>query len=268
MKVVHACRTDVGVAREINEDSHLVNEAQGLYLVADGMGGHAGGSLASRLTVEKVERFVIDTRAGTSAPLPFAPRPDLSPEANRLHVATRLANREIYETALSNPSLQGMGSTLVGLLLHGREAHLVHVGDSRCYRLRGERFTLLTRDHSVVNDLIDAGRLDPDAAYRHHDRNMLTRALGSDPEIEPELAAHPVQTGDLFLLCSDGLTDHASDRKLSELLAPLLPVALAHTERRVEMQAALEQAADAMTRYANSRGGDDNITVALVKVHG
>ncbi|MBN2359518.1 MAG: serine/threonine-protein phosphatase [Deltaproteobacteria bacterium] len=268
MRVVWSCRTDVGIKRTINEDNHRANPAELLFLVADGMGGHAGGELASRLAVEIVERFVIETRAGTTRPLPFAPQPRLSPESNRLHVATRLANREIYDMAVTQPPLRGMGSTLVGLLLHGREAHVVHVGDSRCYRLREDKLQALTKDHSVVNALIDGGQLDRDAAYRHADRNIITRALGVDPDVEPEVSVHELRLGDLFVLCSDGLTDRTSDRKLSELLEPLVEASGINPGRSEIEREHLEQVAEALVRYANSRGGDDNITAMLIKVIG
>jgi len=268
MRVVWTCRTDVGVKRSVNEDHFRASLDALLFLVADGMGGHAGGELASRMAVESIENFVIETRAGTSTPLPFAPQPGLTPESNRLHVAARKANRDIYETAQGNPPLHGMGSTLVGLLLHEHEVHVMHVGDSRCYRLRGDKLLPLTKDHSVVNELIDDGKLARDAAYRHAERNIITRALGVDPDVEPEVAAHELRIGDLFLLCSDGLTDLTSDRKLFELLEPLVDAPGVNLGREGIERDHLDKVAEAMVRYANSRGGDDNITVMLVKVIG
>ena len=268
MRAVWSCRTDVGVKRTINEDNYRANPAEQLFLVADGMGGRPGGELASRLAVESIERFVVETRAGTSRPLPFAPQPELTPEGNRLHVAARLANHEIYDTAARNPALRGMGSTLVGLLLHGRDAHVLHVGDSRCYRLRGDKLQPLTKDHSMVNVLIDGGQLSRDAAYRHAERNIITRALGSDPDVQPEVAAHELRLGDLFLLCSDGLTDLTSDRKLGEILEPLFEAQGVNPGRSAVEREHLDKVAEALVRYANSRGGDDNITAMLVKVIG
>lgn len=267
MRIDWACRSDVGVKRSINEDNYRANQGEALFLVADGMGGHAGGELASRLTVETMERFVVSTRAGTTEPLPFAPHPDLDPESNRLYVATRLANREVYDAAVRNPALAGMGTTVVGLLLHRRNVHIVHVGDSRCYRYRGGKLTALTRDHSYINELINTGQLEPDAAYRHSDKNIITRALGVEPDLEPEMAVEKAAGSDLYLLCSDGLTDLMSDRKLTELLDNYFEEnQKADGEPASYDNKTLGAFAASLVRYANNRGGDDNITVMLVQL--
>jgi protein phosphatase len=265
MRAIWASRSDVGIKREINEDHVRANQDQLFFVVADGMGGHAGGELASRLVAESMDQFIATTRAGTTEPLPFAPRPDLGPEPNRLYVAMRVANREVYDTAVRNPALAGMGSTVVCMLVHGRDAHIGHVGDSRCYLLRGDRLSQVTRDHSYVNELIQDGKLDPEQAYRHTERNIITRAMGSAADVEPDVTTVRLKDGDLFLLCSDGLTDKASDRKLYELMQPLVqndPLSGLSSE---QARAQLDKALLAMIKYANGRGGDDNITALLVQ---
>ncbi|MFH1808896.1 MAG: PP2C family serine/threonine-protein phosphatase [Pseudomonadota bacterium] len=265
MRAIWACRSDVGIKRQINEDNFKANPAELFFVVADGMGGHAGGELASRLVVECMDQFITTTRAGTTAPLPFAPRADLTPEANRLYVAIRAANREVYDTAVHNPALAGMGSTAVAILGHGRDLHLAHVGDSRCYLLRGDKLSQVTRDHSYVNELIDGGQLDPDTAYRHTERNIITRAMGSTPDVEPDVTTLRIKNEDLFLLCSDGLTDKASDRKLFELMQPLVQSSGLPDGSLDDARQRLDKVLQVMIKYANGRGGDDNITALLVQ---
>lgn len=263
MHVTWACLSDVGVQRQINEDNFSANPHQQLFVVADGMGGHAGGELASRLTCEQIERFVVETREGTTAPLPFAPRPDLDPEANRISVAIQVANRAIYDTAVRNPAFAGMGSTVVAILAHDRELYIAHAGDSRCYLLRGDKLLPVTRDHSVVNELIALGQLRPEEAYNHPERNIVTRALGVEPNIQPEVNMHRIKSGDQFLLCSDGLSDKASDRKLIEYLDPLIE-GRSH-DGRWDHQQEKNRVLRNLIDYANQRGGDDNITAMLVR---
>ncbi len=266
MRAIWACRSDVGVKRQINEDNWAANASEQLFVVADGMGGHAGGELASRLVTETIEQFVIETRAGTTEPLPFAPRREHHPEGNRLSVATRVANREIYDTAVRNPAIAGMGSTMVGMLVHGRDAHIVHAGDSRCYLLRGDRLQTITTDHSYVNELIAEGKLAPEQAYKHEERNIITRALGVEPDLEPEVQVQRIRDDDLFLLCTDGLTDKASDRKLLELLDPLIEGRSSESPSSRDIKDRLDKVLLQMIKYANGRGGDDNITAMLVKI--
>ena len=262
MHVKWACLSDVGIQRQINEDNYAANPHEQLFIVADGMGGHAGGELASRLTCESMEKFVTETRQGTTAPLPFAPRADLSPEANRLNIAIQVANRTIYDTAVRNPAFAGMGSTIVALLAKKRDLFIGHAGDSRCYLLRSDKLVPMTRDHSVVNELIAQGQLRPEEAYNHPERNIVTRALGVDPDIQAEINLHRLKSGDTFLLCSDGISDKASDRKLQKFMDPLIEERM-HEGRwdiEQEMQAVLRKMID----YSNQRGGDDNATAMLV----
>ncbi len=262
MHVKWACLSDVGVQRSINEDNYGAEPYQQLFVVADGMGGHAGGELASRLACESISKFVVETRQGTTAPLPFAPRPDLHPEGNRLSVAIQVANRSIYDTAVRNPAFAGMGCTLVSILAKDRDLMIAHVGDSRCYLLRADKLIPMTRDHSVVNELIAAGQLAPENAYNHPEKNIVTRALGVDANVEVEVHPHRLKSGDIFLLCSDGISDKASDRKLREFMDPLTGDQ-AH-DGRWKLEDEIQRALRNMIDYSNQRGGDDNATAMIV----
>jgi protein phosphatase len=261
MQLLWTCRTHVGVTPSLNEDSFAANEPRGLFVVADGLGGHAGGAEASRLAVGAFTRIMSTSPKAPAIPLPFLPPADLDGEQLRLYVAARLANRVVHEAALSNTALAGMGSTLVGLWLSAGMAHVVHIGDSRCYRLRGAQLEQLTQDHSLVNELIRDGELEPEQAFGHPDGNVLTFALGADPDVEPAVRMCDVAAADLFMLCSDGLSDVVPAQALQELLAPLGGDSVATEE-------ALERCADDLVQIANTQGGDDNVTVILVKVEG
>lgn len=253
---VVAC-TDVGVHRKINEDHYITDDVHRLYVVCDGMGGHAGGEVASRLGCDTIANFVRATRTGTSAPLPYPWDPNLLPESNRLSMAIRLANYTIYDAAARNTGLHGMGTTVAALLLHDGIAHVGHVGDSRVYRYRGDRLEPLTRDHSEVNELIDQGRLHPDEARFHPEKNIITRALGIEMDVLPTMRVERVKDNDLFLLCSDGVTDFVSERKLLELIRATLS---AHEARDPPVR----KLANEIVKMANKVAGKDNITVVLV----
>lgn len=251
-----AARSDAGVQRSINEDHYRANKPLGLYLVCDGMGGHAGGELASRLCADTIEAFVRDTRAGLVQQLPYAPDERLSREANRLAMAFRVANRVVYETAAENRALAGMGSTGVAALVQSGELHIAHVGDSRAYRWRDGRLRRLTRDHSYVNQLVDEGGLSAEEAERHPERNAITRALGISEDVQVTLTSERLADGDLLLLCSDGLTDCVSERRVSE--------AIDEAVDRAKGELRLDWLAGELVRLANRGGGTDNITVLLV----
>ncbi len=252
-----AVRSDVGVQRSINEDHYRVNNTLGLYVVCDGMGGHAGGELASRLAAEAIESFVRDTRAGRVQELPYRVDETLSREANRLSMAFRVANRAVFETAAANVALAGMGSTGVAALVQAGALTIAHVGDSRAYRFRDGRLRRLTRDHSYVNELVDEGGLSAEEAERHPERNAITRALGVADDVRVTTTSDRLAPGELLLLCSDGLTDCVSERKISEAIEDALG--------RAEGGLRLEWLAQELVRLANRGGGTDNITVLLVR---
>ncbi len=256
---VFAGGTDKGVQRRHNEDNHRINAAAGLCLVADGMGGTQAGDVAAELCTSVIEAFVLETRKGITGPLPYPPDPRVPPEANRLCMGIRIANARVYEQGHRIAAQAGMGTTIAALLLDGEVAHIAHVGDSRVYRARAGRVECLTRDHSKLNALIDQGKMSASQAYDPRDKKALAVAVGSDPDVLPTLRLERTQRGDLFLLCTDGLTDLVSDRKIGELI-------LEERTRADGRPLDLERLCKALIDRANFKGGDDNITVVLAEL--
>ncbi|MEM9176124.1 MAG: Stp1/IreP family PP2C-type Ser/Thr phosphatase [Myxococcota bacterium] len=233
-----AASTHVGMRRQANEDRYAIVPELGLYLVADGMGGHKAGQVASHLAAEGAIR-AIEALQGASVSL-----------AERLRHAVACANREIFTAAQAKQELSGMGTTFVGMLFGGERLALAHVGDSRAYLLRQGRLRGLTDDHSIVGELLRRHEISEEDAAQHPHRHVLTRALGVRPRTEPDLAEMTPQEGDVFILCSDGLTGHVDDEEIAE---------------RVANEADLEAAAQGLVDAANRAGGQDNITVLLVR---
>lgn len=269
MKILGWGASDVGRKRHHNEDSFLCNDRIGLYAVADGMGGHLGGERASRMAVEIIEREIDRAwRDGLLAQKPAdkpeqtfegAPFDDAAASANTpvagissfgavLKKAVVEADRSIYETALANPSLSGMGTTLTALLFGGGYAYLGHVGDSRAYLYRNGKARQLTEDHSWIQEQVRAGLLSPEEAKESRFRNIITRSVGFEPAVEPDLTGISVQAGDCFVLCSDGLSNYLSVEEVGQVLT-------SHFYRDV---------APIFVQMANDRGGDDNVTCLVV----
>lgn len=236
-----AARTDVGLRRSVNEDCFALAPELGLYLVADGMGGHTAGKLASRLAT-----------SGTLATMRRVARVEASLTEKLRHCVAG-ANRHVFETAQAKPELAGMGTTLVVLLAGQGRIALAHVGDSRAYLIRAGRVRQLTDDHSLVAELVRRREITERDAREHPHRHVLTRALGVRRGVEPDLAELTPAQDDVVVLCSDGLTGHVSDEE----------IAAAVTE-----DGELERVCDRLVALANSRGGEDNITVALVRCDG
>jgi len=233
--------TDIGRVRTVNQDSlgEFSDADRGLHLlvVADGMGGHRGGEVASRIAIECIGRVFRETVN--------------RPPAQILRVAFETANREIFAASTADAELAGMGTTGVALLFCGRtEAWVAHVGDSRAYRLRSGRLTPLTADHSVVGELVRRGHLNREEARVHPQSNEILRAIGTQPRIEIEFALLEVQPGDRYLLCSDGLSGMLPEAELAELAGGGAP---AETVRR-------------LIERANAAGGLDNVTVQIADV--
>jgi serine/threonine protein phosphatase PrpC len=241
-----------GREREDNEDAFGIFDRSRLYVVADGMGGRAGGAMAARLTVDHVEGFFRQQQANPRNPWPFPMDRALSFGTNLLAVGFKVANRAIRETAASNPEYHRMGATAAALAVGGTQIVVAHVGDVRVYRQRGGQVEQLTRDHSVVEEIRAArpSMTEAELAAIAH-RNLVTRALGTREEVEAQVATHPLQRGDVYLVCSDGLWGSVS----SELLAATLGGAFD-----------LEDAALGLIEAANAAGGKDNITALLVRV--
>ncbi len=249
MKIVSFGRTDSGKSRKNNEDSYLIDDGNGLYAVADGIGGHQGGEVASRLAVDTVAREV---------PLLLASGPDaavrerpsaVDPCRSALETAFSRANANIRKAAAGNPVLSGMGTTLTALFF-GTSVYLAHIGDSRAYRLKAGLLSQISEDNSVVAELVRAGLLPPEQARSNPYRHIITRALGIEEELRIELRKIDPAPDDTFLLCTDGLTDMVDDSEIKIVLQNLAPAA----------------AAARLVDLANDHGGADNITVVVVKI--
>lgn len=250
--VTSAVATHPGLRREGNEDASCVRADLGLYVVADGMGGHAAGEVASRLAVETIESFINDTRTADLAstwPFPYDPALDL--DGNRLKAAFQLANRRLTTAMGDNDELRGMATTAVVILLNEFGATAAHVGDSRAYRLRGGDLQSLTEDHSWVNEQVRAGLMTDVDARRHPWRNVVTRAITGGDDPQPELSPLDMEAGDRILLCSDGLSSVVGNEQIAVLLAAAKP---------------LSDICKTLIDAANDAGGPDNITVVLIQV--
>ncbi|AYH45247.1 PP2C family serine/threonine-protein phosphatase [Azoarcus sp. DN11] len=241
-------RSDVGQVRKRNEDSLAVCEERGWAVLADGMGGYRGGDVASRLAVEATLQRLERELAEPDACVPER-------AAAVLEAAAHDANAGIRARAVRDPNLSGMGSTLVAAVFLADCVVVTHVGDSRMYRLRDAGLEQLTRDHTMLQELLDAGIMTPEEAARSQFRGLLTRGLGVSALVLPDPGTHSARAGDLFLLCSDGLTDMLDDDVITQALRPA-----------AGMQAPLEAAADRLVALANERGGRDNISVILARM--
>jgi len=248
-----AVRSDPGLKRTSNEDSYSTRADVGLFVVADGMGGHVAGEVASRVAVEAIEAFIQETAgADKNRTWPFPFDPSVSLESNRLRAAFRLANRKIASAIADSQDLRGMATTASAVLLGPQGASVAHVGDSRVYVLRDARLEQITHDHSWVEEQVRAGTLSPTAARQHPWRNVVTRALsgGEDPEVDvTEVAPRP---GERYLLCSDGLFTVVPDARIAELLG--------------DNTASLEEISRALVEAANEAGGPDNITALILQI--
>jgi protein phosphatase len=241
------CATDTGRARSNNEDSVTVDDAHALAVLADGMGGYNAGEIASGMATgfirSEMGRWLHEV--GGSA---------TDPEVRRaMDICVDNANRAIFNAANANPQYAGMGTTLVVAVFRGTRVLVGHVGDSRAYRLRGGRLMQMTRDHSLLQEQIDAGLITAEQASFSSNKNLVTRAVGVEDTVLLEIHQHEVHPGDLYLLCSDGLSDMLDDETLSQLL---------------QGYDSLEQAGAALIAAANDAGGKDNIAVVLARAPG
>lgn len=247
-----AVRTHPGKLRPNNEDAVFCDAARGLAILADGMGGYNAGEVASSMaTVHLSESFArMLGEVGPNIPAGW--------RGGNAHVQVRKrideVNAEIYLAAQSEARYAGMGTTLVVAWFYDNCVTVAHIGDSRLYRMRGETLEQLTRDHSLLQEQLDSGMIAPAQARAFHARNLVTRALGVEPVVEPEVQSFDVMAGDIFLLCSDGLSDMVDDRDIARALRELgdNPAVVA----------------DCLVKMANDNGGRDNVSVILVKVSG
>ncbi len=243
-------RTDPGPVREKNEDNFSMDEDGGLFLLADGMGGHVAGEVAARIAIDTVR----DVLRGMSDPDETRLERVMTDYADvireRMRYAMNQASMRIRQAALENPAYTGMGTTLVACLIEDGMVHLAHVGDSRIYLFRDERLQKLTRDHTVVQMELDAGRLTPELARIVPHKNILTQSIGYHGPVEPDTSTRPAEPGDIFLLCSDGISDPLDDAMIASICA----------------EHAAPELADKLVEAALNNGGEDNITAIVVHI--
>jgi serine/threonine protein phosphatase PrpC len=250
VRIRYAAKTDVGMKRAHNEDYFALIEDEQLFIVADGMGGHASGEVASKLAAEVIGEFYRHSK-DQDATWPYRYDHNLSYVENRMVASIRLANARIHESASKNPHLRGMGTTIVAFIIKGDAGFVAHVGDSRCYRVRNGDVQLLTRDHSLLEDYREARPdMTEEEARNFPHKNVITRALGMRDNVVVDISRVDLQSGDRFVLCSDGLSGMLSDEEIHQ-------IAQRHDD--------LEQAVAEMILRANEEGGTDNITAMLVE---
>ena len=254
MRLSHAGTTDVGRRRTHNEDAYLLLPEESLFCVADGMGGHASGEVAARIAVEEMAEFFRTTGRDEEATWPFKLDPARGYDENRLLTGVKLANLRIFERAASDQRLRGMGTTIVALSVPrtGEEVLVGHVGDSRAYLLHGGALRQLTEDHSLLNDYKRSRALTPEEIQAFPHKNVIVRALGMRDAVEVDVQRVPVEPGDVFVLCSDGLSGMVPDERIAEIVR-------GHPKD-------LRGAAQALVDAANEGGGQDNVTCVLVQV--
>lgn len=236
MKIEAWAKTDTGLKRESNQDSFIIDEALGLYVVADGMGGHKGGEVASAMAVEILKNVIAEN-----------PVPDAKELLTR---AYRLATYGIYQKGQKEFGLRGMATTMVALLVRDDTLYIANVGDSRAYLFSPPGFWLLTEDHSYFNEQLKAGFVKEEDRSTFEGKNIITRSVGFEPDVRPDVIEHKAVPGETILLCSDGLYGLVPDQSLASICLSADP----------------EAALDKLIDEAKKRGGDDNITLILVRV--
>lgn len=246
-------KTDTGMVRDHNEDCFMIMPESGIAILADGMGGHLAGEVASALAIDRVTHAL--RNAYTQASLTGSGR-SLDPtfESATLVEAIRDANAAIHTASMSRPEQAGMGTTIVVATFNDNTLTVAHVGDSRLYRYRHGVLSQVTEDHSMVQELLRRGLMTPDEARTSQNRNLVTRALGIDPMVEVDIVQQPFEDGDLYLLCSDGLNDVLLDEEIAGILAQ-------HPDNQTS---AIQQ----MIAEVNARGGPDNVSIVLIRTDG
>ncbi len=250
LRVEVAGETNVGMKRTHNEDNFSIIEESGLYIVADGMGGHASGEIASKMAVDAVREFFALTANDPERTWPYKMDRSKGYEENRLVTAIKLANLRIFESAQHDTRQRGMGTTIVALFAVEDGVYLAHVGDSRVYRMRDDRLEQLTEDHSLLNDYIKMKRLTPEEIANFPHKNVIVRALGMKDTVKVDTRLEQPRVGDVYLLCSDGLSGPITDSDMLDILGGTRD---------------LKMAASRLIAKANQNGGPDNVTVVLAR---
>lgn len=243
--------SDVGKRRPHNEDSTLCDLSTGLVVLADGMGGYKAGEVASAIAVTTTHKKILEGLANINRGT-IDRATGLSNEAAVVKDAIIHVNSEIYRLAQNDPQCQGMGTTMVVVLFHNNLVTVGHVGDSRLYRIRQNNFTQVTKDHSLIQELIDRGLYTREEVLKTTPKNLVTRAIGIEPDVQVDIGEESVQAGDIYMLCSDGLNDMVDDEEIHLTLS--------------KYSANLAQTADELVKFANKRGGKDNTSIILVRI--
>lgn len=252
MKVQAFGLSDIGRKRGRNEDSYLVNPELKLFMVADGMGGHSGGEFASRFAVNTIEEVIQSMNTDPEATVISGVNSDEADFGDRLRYAIQVASQKIYDQAMFDQELKGMGTTVAAIIFEKGRVCIANVGDSRVYLVRGNAIKQVTQDHSLVSEQMRAGIISENDAKKHKFKNIITRSVGYQEEVEIDLTYMDLHAGDSLLLCSDGLTNQVDDPVILETVAR-------HGVR-------IEGACRELVQKANEGGGDDNITVVICRV--
>ncbi|RME20108.1 MAG: Stp1/IreP family PP2C-type Ser/Thr phosphatase [Deltaproteobacteria bacterium] len=251
MRIAAVGKTHVGMKRPHNEDNFLTLPEENVFVVADGMGGHSSGEIASQIAVEGIANFFKATRQDEEITWPYKMDKNRPYDENRFIMSIKLANLRIYEASQREARYRGMGTTIAGMNFVGNDVLVAHVGDSRVYQIRNGTMKQLTEDHSLLNDYIKAKKLTQEEIDNFPHKNVIVRALGMKDTVLVDLSRLQVQPGDIYLACSDGLSGMVNDQKMLEV---------------VSSTPDLDKAADILIRLANEAGGVDNITVILARV--
>jgi len=250
-KIASVALTDTGKVREHNEDMIGIEADIGLYVLADGMGGYNAGEVASGIAVKTIINLVRDAVMREDLSVPD-PETGLTRASIILRDAIHRANKIIYHTSKTQPQCEGMGTTVVSCLFHDNKMSIAHVGDSRLYRLRDNRFEQMTLDHSLLQELVDRGFYSQQEAQRATNKNYVTRALGVEQNVEVEIHEQPVQKSDYYVLCSDGLSDMIEDEDIHLTISTF--------------SANLDTVAKQLIQLSNDNGGRDNVSVIMAHV--
>jgi serine/threonine protein phosphatase PrpC len=249
-KILIHGQTDTGLVRDHNEDAIIYDENIALAILADGMGGHRGGEMASAITVSTVLESIFENIKGLKTG-ETDEATGYSAESLLVHQAVTLANKNVHESSEANAQYRGMGTTVVVLMFYDNRFTVAHVGDSRLYRLRDGELEQITRDHSLIQELIDRGFYTPEQARKSLNKNLVTRAVGIDSKVQIDIQEDIAMVDDIYLLCSDGVNDMIEDHLIKSAI--------------IENADNLENAAAEIIRLANQHGGKDNISALLAK---